>query len=64
MYDNDLVLLDRSYFRVVQNATGGTIEQSLPQTYLKALFGHSGRNGSPKGQRPLVRELRHNVRLG
>ena len=39
----------------------GTIEQNLPQPYMKGLF---GRSRGPRGQRTLVRELRHNIGLG
>ena len=42
----------------------GTIEQNLPQPFLIILFGLSGRIGDPRGQRPLVREFRHNIMLG
>ena len=42
----------------------GTIEQNLPQPFTKALFGLSGRIGGLRVQRPIVRELKHNIRLG
>ena len=41
-------------------ADSGTIEQKLPQPF----FGFSGRSMGSRGQRTLVRELRHNIRLG
>ena len=44
--------------------TIGTIEQNLPQPFLNVCFGLSGRSGGLRGQCPLVRELRHNRRLG
>ena len=42
----------------------GIIEQSLSQPFLKVLFGLSGRSRGSRGQGPLVRELRHNIRFG
>ena len=41
----------------------GTIEQNVPQPFLKVFFCLSGRSGSQRGQCPLVRELRLNIRL-
>ena len=42
----------------------GSIEQNLPQPFLMVDIGLTGRRGGPRGQRPLVRELRHSIRLG
>ena len=42
----------------------GSIEQNLPQPFLMVLIGLSDWSGGPRGQRPLVRELRHSIRLG
>ena len=42
----------------------GTIKQNLPQLFLKVLFSLSGRSGDPRGQHPLVGELRHNIGSG
>ena len=54
----------KSYSEVKGFLKIGTIEQNLPQPLMVELFGLSGRSKGPRGQRPLVRELRHNIRLG
>ena len=41
----------------------GSIEQNLPQPFLRVHMGLTGRSGGPR-ECPLVRELRHSIRLG
>ena len=41
-----------------------TIDQNLPNSFLKVLFGLLGRSRGPRGQRPLIRELRHKIGFG
>ena len=42
----------------------GTIKQNLPQPFPMLLFSLCGRSGCSRRLCPLVRELRHNIRLG
>ena len=42
----------------------GSIEQNLLQPFLMVLMGLSCRSGGPRGRCPLVRELRHSIRVG
>ena len=49
-------------FKIVKTKFG-TIEQNLPQPFLMVLFGLTGRSRGSMGQCPLVRELRHYIRI-
>ena len=42
----------------------GIIEKNLPQPFLMVLFRPLRQEWGSKGPAPLVRELRHNIRLG
>ena len=42
----------------------GSTEQNLPQPFLMVLIGLSCLSGGTRGQRPLVKKLRYNIRLG
>ena len=60
--DGNFLNFGRQVFRNISYF--GTIEQNLPQAYLKILLWPLWQERGSTRQRTLVRELKHNIRLG